>query len=173
LNDSAGWSKLHGEELPPNFGRFAAAEKIAGGLLFRFALTPTAVLQGTPISTEMDIWTLSNWSMGFLPLIALLGFAIRPVTNPELKGIGMAVANLIGYAQLGVGVATIVEQAKLGSKVPFIIARNIIAPFPNIVKGFLLVPGEPEATACLFGVWFVNALCDISVGSLTLLADMT
>jgi hypothetical protein len=88
------------------------------------------------------------------------------------KGIGMAVATLIGYAQLGVGVATVVEQAKLGSKVPFTIARNIIAPFPNVVKDFLLIPGEPEAGIALARVLLVDILCTPAVGALTLCADL-
>jgi hypothetical protein len=173
LNDFYGWTRLQtkaGELMPAKFlGKAAAGAKIFAGVCLRFALTPPALFAGTPFATEMDIWTVTNWMTGLAPLIGLLGLLI----NPLPPGSGMVVATLIGYAQLGLGIATDVEQAKLGSKVPFNIARNVIAPLPNIAKSALLVPGEPEATACLLGVYVVNTLCDLAVGSLALAADLT
>jgi hypothetical protein len=89
---------------------------------------------------------------------------------PEL---GIAVSSVVGYLQLGVGIATDVEQAKQGSKVPFTIARNVIAPLPNIAKAFLLIPGLPQAVVALAGVFLVDGLCDLATGSLALAADLT
>jgi len=83
------------------------------------------------------------------------------------------VSSVLGILQLGVGIATDVEQAKQGSKVPFTIARNVIAPLPNIAKAFLLIPGVPQAAVALAGVFLVDALCDLATGSLALAADLT
>jgi len=66
-----------------------------------------------------------------------------------------------------------VEQAKLGSTVPFTIARNVIAPLPNIVKMALMIPGEPEAAMAMAEVCVVDNLCDLATGSLALAADLT
>jgi hypothetical protein len=171
FNDWMGWVDLNvGGGALQEAAPYAAGSKIVGGLILRFALTPNAVLKGTPISTEMDKWTLGNWSAGFAPLICLFALSLRPAPIP---GFGMAVATVVGYGQLGVGVATDVEQAKLGSKVPFTIARNVIAPLPNIAKAALLIPGEPQATWALAGVCLADTVCDLAVGSLALAADLT
>ena len=171
LNDCVGWTNVQESAAPGSkgSGRFAAAEKVAGGLMVRFALTPTAVLEGTPISTEMDKWGLGNWSAGFAPLICLLALALK---SPSPR-FGMVVASVIGCGQLGVGIATDVEQAKLGSRVPYTIARNVIAPLPNVAKSALLTAGEPEAGIALGVVLVADTLCDLAVGSLALAADLT
>jgi hypothetical protein len=170
FNDFVGWSNLNEGGILKQTAPFAAGSKIVGGLLLRFALTPKPVLEGTPIATEVDKWTLANWSAGFLPILSLLALALRPVAIP---GFGMMVSSVIGCGLLGVGVATDVEQDKLGSKVPFNIARNVIAPLPNIVKSALMTPGEPEAAIALAGVSLVDAYCDLATGSLALAADLT
>jgi hypothetical protein len=95
---------------------------------------------------------------------------LTPAGIPEL---GIAVSSVVGYLQLGVGIATDVEQAKQGSKVPFTIARNVIAPLPNIGKAFLLIPGVPQAAVALAGVFLVDGLCDLATGSLALAAGLT
>jgi len=168
FNDFVGWSNFNGGQILQQTAPFAAGSKVVGGLLLRFALTPKAVLEGTPISTEVDKWTLGNWSAGFLPFVCLL--ALAPVAIP---GLGMTVSTVVGCALLGVGVATGVEQAKQGSKVPFTIARNVIAPLPNIVKMALMIPGEPAAALAFAGVGAADTYCDLATGSLALAADLT
>ena len=170
FNDFVGWSNLNEGGILKQTAPFAAGSKIIGGLLLHFALTPKAVLEGTPISTGVDTWTLANWSAGFLPIVCLLALALRPVAIP---GFGMIVSSVVGYALLGMGVTTDVEQAKLGSTVPFTIARNVIAPLPNIVKMALMIPGEPEAAMAMAEVCVVDNLCDLATGSLALAADLT
>lgn len=170
FNDFVGWSNLNEGGILKQTAPFAAGSKIVGGLLLRLALTPKSVLEGTPIVNEVDKWTLGNWSGGFLPIIALLALALSPVA---IRGFGMIVSSAIGCALVGVGIATDIEQAKLGSKVPFTIARNVIAPLPNIVKTALMIPGEPEAAVALAGVSLVDSYCDLATGSLALAADLT
>ena len=171
FNDFVGWANLQGSgELLKQTGPYGAGSKIIGGLLLRFALTPPPVLKGTPISTELDKWSLGNWAVGFTPFICLLVLALRPVPK---KGFGMIVACVVGCLQFAVGVATDVEQAKLGSTVPYTIARNIIGPLANMVKPVLMTPGEPEASIAFTAVAGVDALCDLAVGALTLCAALT
>jgi hypothetical protein len=45
--------------------------------------------------------------------------------------------------------------------------------FNRVARHLILVPGEPEATACLVGVCLADTLCDLAVGSLALAADLT
>jgi hypothetical protein len=168
FNDNVGWTNYNFAGIYAPMAAFAAGSKIAAGLLFRFALIPNAVFEGIPFSTEVDKWSLGNWSAGFAPLICLA--VLTPAGIPEL---GIAVSSVVGYLQLGVGIATDVEQAKQGSKVPFTIARNVIAPLPNIAKAFLLIPGLPQAVVALAGVFLVDGLCDLATGSLALAADLT
>jgi len=174
FNDVVGWvnvqdvaSSVHGLGLKQT-GPYAAGSKIIGGLLLRFALTPPPVLKGTPISTELDKWSLGNWAAGFTPLICLLVLALRPVPK---RGFGMTVASVVGCLQLGVGIATDVEQAKLGSKVPYTIARNVIGPLANIPKCALwIVKEEPYNLIALGVVAGIDFLCDLAVGALALCA---
>jgi hypothetical protein len=170
FNDFVGWSNFNGGQILKQTAPFAAGSKIIGALLLRFALTPNAVLAGTPISKEADRWSLGNWSAGFLPPLALLALALRPVAIP---GFGMVVSTVLGCALLGVGIATDVEQAKAGSKVPFTIARNVIAPLPFVAKSALMIQGEPQAAIALAVVGGVDAYCDLANGSLALAADLT
>jgi hypothetical protein len=168
FSDYVGWANYNFAGIYAQTARYAGGFKIAAGLLFRFALTPNAVFEGIPFSTEVDKWSLGNWSAGFVPLICPL--VLAPVAIP---GFGMIVSSVVGILQLGVGVATDVEQAKQGSKVPFTIARNVIAPLPNVAKAFLLIPGVPQAAVALAGVFLADGLCDLATGSLALAADLT
>ena len=170
FNDFVGWSNINGSSILKQTTPYAAGGKITGGVLLRFALIPTVVLKGIPITTEVDGLTLLNWSVGFSPFIALLALALRP---SSISGFGMMVASVIGTCQFGVAVATIVGQALLGSKVPYTIARNLIAPLPNMAKPILKTPGEPQAAIAFAAVGEVDSLCDLAVGALALCAVLT
>jgi hypothetical protein len=173
-NDSVAWQKLQGVPVPQWLPDLSVLFKTFAGMLFRFAITPSLVLEGKPLTTEAEKWTVGYWASGQIPITAAL--VVQACVGGgvvTIPGVGLWVACCLGYLSAGTGLVTDMQLSELGNPSPFLLIRNFIAPLPGTAKPYLLTQGEPEAAVAMAGVGAVDAICDLASGALTLAADLT